>query len=132
MVDRYLLGRRGTNTGSLATSLVDDANLGGPDAARDIDRGCQVLIDAGTRAGDITQLAAKPNVTTGLAAVDPNFGGVLAADSTYIILDRPLRFVGGGFALLYLAGTLVVAVAATWLGIRLARATAGIPYRSAR
>lgn len=35
-------------------------------------------------------------------------------------------------ALLYLAGTLVVAVAATWLGIRLARATARIPYRSAR
>ena len=99
MVDRYLLGRRGTNTGALAASLVDDANLGGPDAARDLDRGCQVLIDAGTRAGDITQLAAKPNVTTGLAAVDPNFGGVLAADSTYIILDRPLRFVGGGFSL---------------------------------
>ena len=99
MADRYGLGRRFTNTGVVATSLTSDADLGGPDAARDLDVGCAVLIDGGTRAGDLTQLSAKPKLSTGLATVDPSFGAALAASSTGIILYKPLRFVGGGYAL---------------------------------
>lgn len=96
MADDYGLGRRGTNTGTSSSQITDDANLGGPDAAKMIDAGCQILIDAGTRAGDITQLSAKPILASGVATVDPNFGGALSTDSTYIILRRGLRFQSGG------------------------------------
>src|SRR3990167_7997479 len=93
-VDRYGLGRRGTNTGAVATSLVDADNLSGRGSVDGIEPGCQVLIDTGTRAGDIKQLDAKPTLSTGLVTVTPDFGAALDSTSTYIILRRPLRFIG--------------------------------------
>lgn len=99
LVDNYGIGRRGTNTGTSASQITDDANLGGPGAGEGLSVGCQVLITgpaSDTRAGDITQLAAHPVLTTGVAKVDPNFGGSLDANDTYIILYKPFRFTGGG------------------------------------
>ena len=55
-----------------------------------------MLIDGGTRAGDIVRLSQKPRLTTGLATVDPSFGAALDSTSTFIILKRPFQFIGNG------------------------------------
>ena len=100
MVDEYGLGLLGTNTITATTSITDDANLGGPDAAKELSGGSQILvtstIDGNAPLGEITQLSTSPKLSTGLAKVDPPFTVSIVDTETFIILKRPLRFVGRG------------------------------------
>ena len=92
----YLLGYSGTNTGAVATSLTDDSDFGGYGGSRGIEAGSAIIIDGGTRAGDIVRLSAIPKLNTGLATVDPSFGAALDSTSTFTIFPYPLRITGGG------------------------------------
>lgn len=94
MLDDFGLGRRGTNTGTSASSVTDDANFGGPGAAEGIEVGCQMMITSGARDGDIVQLSSRPKQATGVISVDPAFGAALANTDTFEILYGRLRFEG--------------------------------------
>ena len=82
MVDDFHMGRHGSQSGTSASQITADFDLGGPDAAKDYGAGSQILITSGTREGDISQLSTKPKLSTGVAQVDPAFGGVLNAVAT--------------------------------------------------
>lgn len=84
MIDVWGLGRRGTNTGASASAITDDVNFGAHRSAEGIDVGCEVMIVSGTRAGDISRLASRPKLTTGVANLDPGLGGALSARTTTI------------------------------------------------
>lgn len=99
MVDNFGLGRRGTNTGTSASQITDAPLLSGSEAGKGLVNGCQILIDAGTEVGSISQLSTNPVHATGVAKVTPDFSGTLSSSSTYIILFRPLRFISGGNAM---------------------------------
>lgn len=92
-VQHYKLGRTGTNTAAVATSLTDDSMLGGQASADRLEPGCRVLITAGTRAGDVVRTTARPVRTSGLTSVDPSFGAALDSTSVYAAF-----FPGVGYA----------------------------------
>jgi hypothetical protein len=94
MFDDFGLGRRGTNTGTSASSITDAPNFEGPGAAEGMEVGTQVMITSGTRDGDIVQLASKPRQTTGLMEVRPDFGAALADGDTFEALYGRLRYDG--------------------------------------
>ena len=100
MADDFQVGRRGTNTITATDSITDDANLGGSDAAKELSPGSQILvtftIDGNAPLGEITQFSTRPKLSTGLAKVDPPFTVSIVDTETFIVLFRPLRFVGNG------------------------------------
>lgn len=99
LVDDYGIGRRGTNTGTSLSAITSDGDLGGPDAAKEVSAGSQIIVTADGGAapeGEITQLSTKPKLSTGVANLDPNLTTALANAATFVILRKGLRFVGGG------------------------------------
>lgn len=108
MVDDYGLGRRGDNTGASASQFTDDGDktggtgFGGADGAEGIVAGSQILITSGTGAplGEITSLASKPKLSTGVALLDPALTTALADGDTFLVLKKGLRFIGGGNGLI--------------------------------
>ena len=95
MIDTYRLGRRCTNTGTSASAITSDSDLGGPSGAERVERGCDVQIASGTIKGGTTRIAGTPVLSTGTFNVDPNLTGALAAADLFDILYRPLRFTKG-------------------------------------
>ncbi len=92
LLDSYNIGRRGTNTGTSASAITDDADFGGHAAAENIDVGCEALITSGNRDGQLARLSSRPALTTGAMNLDPPLSGVLANTDTFEILYRPFRF----------------------------------------
>lgn len=103
MADEYGLGRRGTNSGTSTSALTDAPNLSGADGAQGIEVGSEVLCtlsnDNNAPEGEVRRISSKPKQNTGVANILPVFSAALDAASTYIILKRGLRFIGGGHGL---------------------------------
>ncbi len=92
MFDTYNLGRRGTNTGTVATSATD-ATFAGPGGDNRIDKGCAIMPTSGGVAPEDEEryLSARPT-SVGLMSVLPVFTTALANADTFEVLYRPLRF----------------------------------------
>ncbi len=92
MVDTYNLGRRGTNTGVVATSATD-ATFAGPGGDNRIAVGCAIMPTSGGQAPEDEErfISSRPT-STGLMAVLPVFTADLANADTFEVLYRPLRF----------------------------------------
>ena len=99
MVDNFLLGRRGTNTGADQGQIQDDANFGGHRGAEGIEVGCSFMITSGTGApaDEITRLSSRPKLTTGVMNLDPVLTAALASGDTFELLFLSLVFdIGDG------------------------------------
>jgi len=99
LIDRYGVGRRGTNSGIVTTSITDVEFAG--QGAEDIDVGSQVMITSGGAApeDEIRQLSTRPHPTTGLMSVSRVFTVALANEDTFDALHPRFRFDGGPFSL---------------------------------
>ena len=92
MFDTYNLGRRGTNTGTVATSATD-ATFAGPGGDNRIAVGCAIMPTSGGAAPEDEErfISSRPT-SAGLMAVLPVFTAALANNDTFEVLYRPLRF----------------------------------------
>ena len=97
MLDRYGLGRRGTNTGTSASAITADANFGGHKGGRAVGTGDYVMITsgAGAPADEFSRLSSNFQLTTGVASLDPALTVALADGDTFEVLMSPLVFDAG-------------------------------------
>lgn len=99
MVDNFLLGRRGTNTGASQGQITDDSNFGGHRGAEGIEVGASVMITSGSGApaDEIIRLSSRPKLPTGTMLLDPNPTASLSNGDTFEVLFLPLVFdIGDG------------------------------------
>lgn len=98
LIDHFGIGRRGTNSGTGTSEVIDDVNFGGHLAAEGIEVGCAIMCtlsnDGSAPEHEITRLSSKPKVTTGAFNVDPVFTAPLDAASTFDLLYRPFEYDG--------------------------------------
>lgn len=94
LIDRYHVGRRGTNTAASATAITDDANFGGHGGADGLAVGADVMITSGSGAPaeEEARLSSLPALTTGTMNLDPGLTAALANNDTFEILYRPFTF----------------------------------------
>ncbi len=91
MVDTYKLGRRGTNTGTVATSATDATFARG--GAHRIEVDCAIMpTSGGTAPEDEERFISSRPTSAGLMSVLPVFTEALADNDTFTVLYRPLRF----------------------------------------
>jgi len=98
MVDRFGIGRRGTNTSASTTQITDAVNFKGAGTGDGMDAGCHVLFTgpaAEAEVGQISTLATRFVLSTGVAKLGTTLTTSLDTNSTFIILNRPLRWDGG-------------------------------------
>ena len=94
LLDRYHVGRRGTNTGTSQTAITDDANFGEHGGADGLAVGADVRITSGGAPpeDEEARLSSLPALTTGTMNIGPDLSATLLSGDTFELLYRPFTF----------------------------------------